>query len=69
MDTGTAVSNTYSLFLSIISKKISKKITKMRIKRNRGSKNKQQKGGEDGEGEARGGAEVHKRKIQSPLQS
>lgn len=43
----------------------------MRIKRNRGSKNKQQKGGEDGEGEARGGggAEVHKRKIQSPLQS
>lgn len=40
----------------------------MRIKRNRGSKNKQQKGGEGGGG-VWGEAEVHKRKIQSPLQS
>lgn len=41
----------------------------MRIKRNRGSKNKQQKGGEGGGGGVWGEAEVHKRKIQSPLQS
>lgn len=42
----------------------------MRIKRNRGSKNKQQKGGEGGGGGCVWGeAEVHKRKIQSPLQS